>query len=265
MELSKGRKPEDNRDSSKSSRLTSLGVVVAIVTSMGSLFYTYRTSLEADENQRRVARQTIVAAVLQMGEIHRKREDGFSNEILLLARDTETLINDFRGDSLDLDPATYRQVSEYVAFSTSDMALATRMASAAVDAAAPTDVEVVRARRVLGSIAAQEGDLQAVRTEFEAALRVAEVIAVEEPTLGDKVVRQTRAFRLLAAYLGAKKAPDANRRAQFCGAVNEWHADLAAVHNSMHLSFVTLQVHRIAGPDATDAELSSQCGSVTDG
>jgi type II secretory pathway component PulJ len=264
MDHVKNHQPERARGSSTYSRLTALGLVVAIVTSMGSLYYSYRTSLEADENQRRVARQTIVAAVLQMGEIHRKREDNFSNEILLLARDAETLINDFRGEDLNLDPATYRQISEYVAFSTSDMALATRMASAAVDDAAPTDVEVVRARRVLGSIAAQDADLEALRTQFAAALRVAEAITSEEPTLGGKVARQTRAFRLLAVYLGVKKAPDANRREQFCAAANEWRADLAAVHHSMHLSFVTLQIHRIAGPTATDADLSRQCGSVTD-
>ncbi|MFC7724892.1 hypothetical protein ACFQW6_07230 [Nocardioides sp. GCM10028917] len=256
---------EGSTDSSTYSHLTALGVAVAIVTSLGSFYYTYRTSVQADENRTHVARQEIVAAVLQMGDIHRKREDGYSNEILLLARGAEKLINDSRGEDLELDPATYRQISEYVAFSTSDMELATRMAAAAVDEAAPADIEVVRARRVLGSIAAQEGDLQALRTEFAAALRAAKVATDDEPALGSKVARQTRAFRLLAAFLGAKKAPNANLRAQFCAAANEWRDDLTAVHSSMHLSFVALQVHRIAGPDSTDADLSGQCPSVTDG
>lgn len=249
---------KEAKTSSSHPALTAVGIAVAIASGLVSIVYTYKTSMDAEENEARVARQTVVASVLRMGEVHREREAGYSDDILLLAREIRSLIEEFDEDVLELDPETYRQIAEYLAFSTSDAAMAKDMANRAL-AASPEDLEFVRVRRVLGSIAAQEGEPATMQGEFDEAMRVSNVIAEDQPALGVRVTRHTRAFRLLAAYLGATKAPEAALELQFCRTAIAWRGDFAAVRNSEHVSLIALQLRRIVGPDGTLEDLREMC------
>lgn len=247
------------RDPASHPLLTLAGVTVAIASGVVSMIYTYTSNEAARNNEARQARDTIVAEVIQMAEYHQAREDGFSDAIQLLANDSETLILEFGHDRLLLPPTLYRQIAEYVAFSTSDTQLAQRMARHAIAESPPEGVEVVRAQRILGSIYAQGGDPEGMRDAFGEAQRVAAVILEEEPHLGRRLAQQTAAFRLLGAYLGADRAADDELKAQFCDDAEEWQEDMDAIRRQWHSSLVALQVSRIIGPAKEYTELRTIC------
>ncbi|MFG2368804.1 hypothetical protein ACGFY3_45630 [Streptomyces mirabilis] len=132
------------------------------------------------------ARTTISQYVVQMSQLDRTGGSTSRNEIVTLASQVDSLVNQYGQKKLNVSASTYRLIGLFLTLSTTDLELAQRMAHRALRLAtrlAPDGasglrmedpLEALQAHRVLADVAAQNLDFPTMTKEYQAALDISE-------------------------------------------------------------------------------------------
>ncbi|MFF2511559.1 hypothetical protein [Streptomyces sp. NPDC058086] len=132
------------------------------------------------------ARTEISQYVVQMSQLDRTGGSASRNEIVTLASQVDSLVNQYGQKKLNVSASTYRLIGLFLTLSTTDLELAERMAQRALRLAtrrAPDGasglrmedpLEALQAYRVLADVAAQNLDFPTMTKEYQAALDISE-------------------------------------------------------------------------------------------
>lgn len=141
------------------------------------------------------ARTEISQYVVQMSQLDRTGGSTSRNEIVTLASQVDSLVNQYGQKNLNVSASAYRLIGLFLTLSTTDLELAERMAQRALRLAtrlAPDGasglrmedpLEALQAHRVLADVAAQNLDFPTMTKEYQAALDISEKEESEIDTL----------------------------------------------------------------------------------
>ena len=244
-------------ETSRINRGAEVVAVVAALVSVGATVYNVVSDRQEHENARkaeaRAARHDIVANVLELGQYDADEGARNQHEILVLAADSMQLIDDFGQDRLRLSPVIYRQLAEYVSYSTRNTTLADRLARAVLKYASSDDPdELVTAHRVLGDLAARDEDPDVFEEEYELAVASNGGSGEDQRPPSTEIDRFTRVHRLLSAYLGASLSEDDEVRVRFCSFAEGWQDDLPLIERLAHNERVASQLRRLDANEHVD-------------
>ncbi len=200
------------------------GATVAVIATAISLFSTlvavHTSQGIADAQQQNAARTEISNYVVQMSEMDRTGGSGRRNEIVTLARQVDALISQYGQKRLNISASTYRAIGLFLALSTTDLELAARMANRALELAAHTTpdgagipqmddpLETLQAHRVLGDIAAQNLNFDAMTKEYKAALEISETEGKRNRYIAIEARQYTRTYWALSAMMLVDDLPN---------------------------------------------------------
>lgn len=237
-----------------------LGVLVSLALGAFSAYLAIRTTEILATNDARDARQSIVQNALQMSQMQATAGVGRQNEILLLAADSQQLIEEFGQKRLHLSPTLYRQIAQYVAWSTTDLDLAKKMAGAALQYSDDDSLERIHVHRVLGDVAAQQQQPLLLAQHYADALEQAKNLRDADPAIDS----YTRAYRLIDAYLGARRADDEQTFAEFCKLASDWGGDRPVIEAMESRPLVRQAMQRALGLAVTAEPTTSDLVAVCD-
>ncbi|MER5793079.1 hypothetical protein [Streptomyces sp. NPDC001980] len=171
-----------------SARAAVASAVIAAISAIAatiSAFYGVSASKNlAATQQEDAARTAISQYVVQMSQLDRTGGSASRNEIVTLASQIDSLVNEYGQKKLNVSASAYRLIGLFLTLSTTDLELAERMAQRALRLATrlvPDGVgglrmedplEALQAYRVLADVAAQNLDFPKMGEEYQAALDI---------------------------------------------------------------------------------------------
>jgi hypothetical protein len=199
----------------------------------------------AAENVRN-AREAAVSEALQVAAYGQEDGVGHQNEIDVLAADIEQLVDDYGQSRLKMSATFYRLVAQNVTYWTTDLGLADRLLDRADHLAGPGSLERVQVARVRGDLAAQRQQPDVMAQAYDDARRLATELTEPEPAVDD----YTRVYRLVDAYLGAKRSEmGSEARRGFCRLAHRWSSkDHQLVEDFASRALVRGQLNRVGVP-----------------
>jgi hypothetical protein len=167
------------------------------------------------------ARAEISGYVVDMARLDREAGIRNGNQVLVLAQQSQALIDTYGEERLALSATTYRLIGQFVSLTGENTALAKDMLTPAVRLAGPEGrpadpLELVRSYRVYGDIAAQDGQADKMATYYRKALTVAGRVKRSAPEYFDlkDSLSYTRVYVLFSALLLAQESQGENKACQ---------------------------------------------------
>ncbi|MFI5794024.1 hypothetical protein [Streptomyces sp. NPDC051677] len=188
-----------------------IALMAAVASTVSALFGVNASRDLADTQRQDAARTEISQYVVQMSEFDRTGGSARRNEIVTLARQVDSLINQYGQRELHLSASTYRLIGLFLTLSTTDLELAERMARKALDLAAHLEpdsaggmhmadpLEALQAHRVRADVAAQNLDFPKMTREYKASLKISETEGGRNRYIRIEAQHFTRAYWALSA------------------------------------------------------------------
>jgi hypothetical protein len=183
---------------------TSLVDWVAVVIALGALGVSFLAYKASDDAAVGAARSEVAAYATQVVQLDRRADERSGTSITVLTEQADAVIKQYGQDRLHLAPSTYRVLAQYADLDTENRLLAKELADSALSASleAGNAIEEVRSYRVLGDIAASEGNVRDLDVYVQKALEVTS--RPNQPLVVRGSVSFTRSFAVYDALWAAR-------------------------------------------------------------
>jgi len=206
--------------------VTAIVAVLALVVAFHANRIAGESLANANTESYRSARSEVGAAAARMEELDLARSRRNGVQIEILGSQADMLIEQYGQANLQLPGQVYRIIAQYLVLDTDNLLVAKKLADEAArierEKGSAGTLELIRTHRVLAEIAAQDGLVDQMNMEYEAALSLAEAYSGPTGSAPIKVSTQrTRAFALFTSLLAAEKGGGT----EACDAANRYFAD----------------------------------------
>ena len=212
--------------------VAAIAAVIAAIAAAGAGIFAFianEHSAQAQKDARAqiysAARSEIVSYAVRMVSLDRLGASRNGNQVDVLGQQSQAVIETYGQSNLQLSPAAYRVIAQYLALDTDDIALATTLSDTALATAKAKgdSLEEIRAYRVIADLAAQSGHVSDMKAAYSSALQISKEYEKDQvgyAAIHKTAAQYTRGFAVYTALLA-----EADDGAGACKAARSYTSD----------------------------------------